>query len=752
VLVEPDTQIDGWRVEAELGRGDFATVYRVRSLNETVAAMKLCSNGNAAALERLRFEQRALETFDHRRIPRLLGQGETQTGQPFLVMSLMPGRSIREHLQNHQADGRLYGDLQAARLARQLLDALAHIHDLGFVHRDIKDANVLHALGPDSIGLIDFGFCKEAGMSALRVDDSFFRAGSARFSPPSKLANPASANPAHDVFAIGVLVYRMVTGRYPWSVARTDDVAAFRAAHEEQPLVPAIELNSYLLPQLSDWITQLLELDDHRRPSAEQALDQIEPIVELDSAAADRSRWVSRPSYPYVLRDPLHGDIRLTDEEYRVLETPEMQRLRDIKQLGLTNFVYPGAEHSRLSHSLGSVARVEQILRYIEERDGIRIDADLRTAARLYALTHDVLHIPFGHTLEDELSFFPRHDANEARRERLVDRPESALGLILRSTDVGRLVMSYLATEPSSRQAMPTFVDLVSGVTGADVLDYIDRDAYFCGLEHRIDSAIFRQFRLHSSSAGAVDRRLVSMIGGKRGVRVDREFAVETVLKERYAMFLKVYSHATKTAASALLGKALYGVVPKPGRRPARADTLREEDIELLGDQVVVDRLSRHPNDAVRDAGRRLKARRLPRGVYRGVMLGDSERNEEAYGSRRYWLRSKSMETPAERQEVEAELAGAAGVVPGSVMVYCPPRAPGFQQVEHWVTRTRDSAATQGGSYSSEIARRHLGLWEFWVFVADGDESKQLRIGEMAQERLGMPNMINVDRLQGRLS
>ena len=114
----------------------------------------------------------------------------------------------------------------------------------------------------------------------MRSDDSFWRVGSARFSPPSKLSRPALADPSHDIFAVGVVAYRMLTGRYPWFVGRSDDFDALRRLQLGQPLIPINEINSYVLPEISTWVSRLLELDDRRRPSAPEAHERLASIVE----------------------------------------------------------------------------------------------------------------------------------------------------------------------------------------------------------------------------------------------------------------------------------------------------------------------------------------------------------------------------------------------------------------------------------------------------------------------------------------
>jgi hypothetical protein len=215
-------------------------------------------------------------------------------------------------------------------------------------------------------------------------------------------------------------------------------------------------------------------------------------------------------------------------------------------------------------------------------------------------------------------------------------------------------------------------------------------------------------------------------------------------------MFLKVYTHPSKAAASALLGKTL-GEALHPAGVKQRA-LIKEDEIERIGDEVLIDRLASSNRDDVRWGATQLRLRHLPRGVYRSLMLTENQRNSTGYTYKQEWLRRQGVVNPLARQEIEAELARQIGVSPRQVMVYCPPKAPGYQEVDHWVTHKRGSSpARQEGGMGFEVPQRHLALWEFWVFVADvPDGGKRSRLAEIAQNRFGMPNIIDMDQLQGR--
>ena len=136
------------------------------------------------------------------------------------------------------------------------------------------------------------------------------------------------------------------------------------------------------------------------------------------------------------LTDPIHGEVYLTVIEMAVLDSAPMQRLRRVRQLGTTHLVYPGATHTRFSHSLGALRAAQNLMdaalaqglrprssddlfaewRSTTDKDTYdRKVAEATVLARLGALVHDLCHIPFGHTLEDDLGILDAHDANHER-------------------------------------------------------------------------------------------------------------------------------------------------------------------------------------------------------------------------------------------------------------------------------------------------------------------------------------------------
>lgn len=146
-----------------------------------------------------------------------------------------------------------------------------------------------------------------------------------------------------------------------------------------------------------------------------------------------------------VVTDPVHQDIYLNVLETRLVDSAPMQRLRGVRQLGTAHLIYPGATHTRFSHALGSLRAAQNIMDAVaanrdgprpaddlfkewstsrSKKDGLPSEYDRRWAevvvlARLGALLHDLCHVPFGHTIEDDLKVLTPHDANITRFQAL---------------------------------------------------------------------------------------------------------------------------------------------------------------------------------------------------------------------------------------------------------------------------------------------------------------------------------------------
>src|SRR5437870_10187262 len=221
----------------------------------------------------------------------------------------------------------------------------------------------------------------------------------------------------------------------------------------------------------------------------------------------------------------------------RLIDTPEFQRLRRIKQLGLGLYTYQGAEHSRFTHSLGALHLITRILDRLGE--SYSIAPEDRAAVRAAALLHDVGHGPFSHAMEKTLGVH-----HEQLTMLAVTSEETELPQILRSysIELPRRVASIV--EGTFRPA--ALAQLVSSQLDVDRMDYLLRDSLMTGAKYGL---YYLEWIINALQIDeAADRIYVAA----RGV-----FAVEEYLQARYYMFRQVYFHRTLRSAEAVLRAAL---------------------------------------------------------------------------------------------------------------------------------------------------------------------------------------------------
>src|ERR1700694_3177626 len=221
----------------------------------------------------------------------------------------------------------------------------------------------------------------------------------------------------------------------------------------------------------------------------------------------------------------------------RLIDTPEFQRLRRIKQLGLGLYTYQGAEHSRFTHSLGALHLMTRILDQLSDR--YEIAAADCAAARAAALLHDVGHGPFSHAMEKVLAVH-----HEQLTMQAVTSQDTALCTALRSysEELPERVASII--EGTFKPA--ALAQLVSSQLDVDRMDYLLRDSLMTGAKYGLYDLEWIINALAIDEAG--DRIYVAA----RGL-----YAVEEYLQARYYMFRQVYFHRTLRSAEAVLRSIL---------------------------------------------------------------------------------------------------------------------------------------------------------------------------------------------------
>lgn len=271
--------------------------------------------------------------------------------------------------------------------------------------------------------------------------------------------------------------------------------------------------------------------------------------------------------------DPVHRFIELDDAEARLLDLPQLQRLRRLRQLGLAYLAFPSAEHSRFTHALGALAMGTRAFDEIA-RHGAAFFADdaqiayQRRLVRAALLLHDIGHGPFSHACEAVLGV--RH---EDRTKELLALPDlrGALGALDVDPDD---VLALVLGDPQTK--FPALRELVSGPNlDADRMDYLQRDAYFTGVvSGRFDvEQLLASLRLFEREGRAV-----------LGIDARGVVALESFVTARYMMFASVYFHHTTRLFEHILHEVLQELWPNPRALDDINEFLRWDDFRVLNE------------------------------------------------------------------------------------------------------------------------------------------------------------------------
>ncbi len=251
-----------------------------------------------------------------------------------------------------------------------------------------------------------------------------------------------------------------------------------------------------------------------------------------------------------TVRDPVHGFIRSDPLETALVATRPMQRLRSIRQLGLTNLIFPGAEHSRFSHALGAMHLAGRLYDALaSSRAAILPDDDAsweRRAVRAAALLHDVGHAPFSHSAEDRFEGGIDHEEMTRRLLSLPDVEDAfaRFGDGLEPAHVRDLLQGR--AEGPHR----LLYQIISGELDVDKMDYLLRDSLFCGVE-------YGKFDLERLLDTVVPIRDPETDAWGIGVHEGGVHALEALVLARYYMFTQVYFNATGKVLELHLGEWL---------------------------------------------------------------------------------------------------------------------------------------------------------------------------------------------------
>lgn len=302
-----------------------------------------------------------------------------------------------------------------------------------------------------------------------------------------------------------------------------------------------------------------------------------------------------------VVRDPLWNTIRIDPTALRLIDTPEFQRLRHIRQLGLAHLVYPGATHTRFDHALGVYHLARWATGLLGERGELeRVDPVECRLVPYAALLHDIGHYPFSHALE------------ELSADRVPGHHEELTAGFLASPALREVLEEVAPDAPARVEALvrsrseSPLQGLVAGSLDLDKIEYLRRDARFCGVpygEVDVDRLLHALTILPDPETG---RREV-------GIHEKGLSALESLLFSKYQMFRNVYWHHAVRAATALLKRLV--------QEAQDAGLMRPDELVGKGDERLLALIETRAEGRDEPAARRvmelwlpaIRGRRLPK-------------------------------------------------------------------------------------------------------------------------------------------
>jgi serine/threonine-protein kinase len=275
--VEAGTQIDSYRIDAPVARSGMASIFRATDLrNNRVVALKIPHpdmEADPILFDRFQREAGIGERLSHPGVMRVFAV--EKRSRVYMVMEWCDGRLLREIL----SEGKMSQD-RAIRIAIEVLEALEYVHENGVVHRDLKPENIMVDAN-DNIKLIDFGIAGDSAARRLTYANFTATLGTADYISPEQ-AKGKRGDGRSDVYAMGIILYEMLTGKQPFTGSSPLEVMNDRLLNYPTP--PSV-VDPSISPQLQEVLYRALERDPKNRYA--RAKDFAHDLQHLDQVGVE---------------------------------------------------------------------------------------------------------------------------------------------------------------------------------------------------------------------------------------------------------------------------------------------------------------------------------------------------------------------------------------------------------------------------------------------------------------------------------
>jgi serine/threonine-protein kinase len=240
-------QIPGFQLLGKVGKGAMAVVYKARQISlDRIVAIKVLPkrlSDNPDFVERFHKEGKAAARLSHNNIVQAIDVGTTAEGYHYFVMEFVEGKTLYDMMAPPPVgDSKVFTENEALDIAIQITDALAHAHERGLIHRDVKPKNIL--LTPQGVAkLTDLGLARATNDKAAAESEVGKAYGTPYYISPEQIRGELEIDYRADLYSLGATLYHLVTGRTPFD---GDTPSAVMHKHLKAPLVPADHLNTTL--------------------------------------------------------------------------------------------------------------------------------------------------------------------------------------------------------------------------------------------------------------------------------------------------------------------------------------------------------------------------------------------------------------------------------------------------------------------------------------------------------------------------